>query len=134
MARKFHDRWFEDYELTLKIPVSINAVTGIDIIMSKAKESLEDSNYSDGRYDFNREMMVHGLGLMIEQAVRESILNFMEQKYGISHVTDHGNGSTSNTAYMKMEEYMQSERPRIYVSPEDWQVQVEKLEKDNANN
>lgn len=25
MARKFHDRWFEDYELTLKIPVSINS-------------------------------------------------------------------------------------------------------------
>lgn len=128
MATKFNDRWFQNYELTLKIPVHINTITGIDVIMSKAEETLENSQYSDGRYDFNREMMVHGLSLMVENAVKESVLSFMQQKYGISHMTDHGNGSTSNTAYMKTEEYMHSERPSITVFHEDWQVKVEKVD------
>lgn len=111
------------YKLTLTIPVEVWSKTGHAVALCDAKKVLEDSGYEEGRYPFSREMVTHGLGLMLRHAVRESVLRLMEQKFGKDTMVKVPNGEM-NKAFLEMEDWMRSDFGSVIAEGECWEVEV----------
>jgi hypothetical protein len=114
------------FKVTLSIPVEVWADTGIDAVMTEGKRCLEDSGYDDGRYPFSREIMAHGLTLMMKQAIKESVMKFFLMQHGKDAVVTEGN-STTNKAYHETEKWMASDLKGVIVEQDGWTAKIETI-------
>lgn len=116
-----------DHVLTLKVKVSVYAKTGVDVALCDAAKFIEGSEYDEGRYPFDREMIVHALGMLLRRAAFASVLRLMQTKYGNDVMVESGPNSRTNLAYLKSQEWMDNDLLGITVSDERWKASLDRL-------
>lgn len=112
------------YVLTLKVPFEICET---DVPVHKVAEDVAADKWSEGRYPFDKEMVIDGLRSMLKSGVFYSLLDKFRQEYGRNTQVP-----TENGYYNKAYDAASKAIKPVFVDilGERWEAEVE-ARKDN---
>jgi hypothetical protein len=101
-----------ELSVTLQFPVTIRC--GFDVL-SDLREEIDRHlrHWSDGRYHFSTEMVMHGLEQVVESAVRDSVETTTRKMFG-DEMVQVGPRSQSSRAHLEAEKFLRDLSVRCY--------------------
>jgi hypothetical protein len=111
------------HRLTISFPVSLYSDEGPDLLAAVPQVFGADT-WSDGRYDYARELSTDGLSRIVRQAVFQAVLTHFEGIHGRSTLEDYGPGCRRNVAHARADDWMREHFGQADVSCGDWQASI----------
>lgn len=124
----YTDCKFEKHVLTISIPVTVGAKTGVSVMLDKVERIATNPGYDEGRFPLEREMFQHALQMLLKQAVYDSVYAFMVQKHGMSTSRVTGPGCTTNVAYEETAKWMSDDFYAVHPDLDGWTVTCQKVQ------
>jgi hypothetical protein len=97
--------------VTLQFPVTIRC--GFDMVDLREEIDRHLRHWSDGRYHFSTEMVMHGLEQVVESALRDSVEAAARKNFG-GEMVQTGPRSQSSRAHLEAEKLLQDVSVRCY--------------------